>query len=80
MVGCGWMDQRCIYTLSTNPAKWSNTFKQFVGNRMCLTILCGWGLKGEMSYELHMKKLFATIFDGFKSSTILAKTPIIDVL
>ena len=36
--------------LSTNPTKWSNMFKQFVGKSrqidwLCLTILCGWRLK-----------------------------------
>ena len=36
--------------LSTNPIKWSNTLKQFVGDSrriawVCLTILLGWCLK-----------------------------------
>ena len=33
-----------INSFSSNHAKWSNTFKQFVGNS--LTILWGWGSKG----------------------------------
>ena len=38
-------------TLSANPTKWSNTFKQFVGISkqivwVCLTIMWGWRLKG----------------------------------
>ena len=40
-----------VNSLSTNPTKWSNTFKQFIGNSrrivwVCLTILWGWCLKG----------------------------------
>ena len=39
-----------INHLSGNPTKWSNTFKQFVGNSrriawVCLTILWGWRSK-----------------------------------
>ena len=35
----------------TNPTKWSNTLKQFIGNSqwivwVCLTIVWGWRLKG----------------------------------
>ena len=38
-------------SLSANPTKWLNILKQFVGCcrrivRVCLTILCGWHLKG----------------------------------
>ena len=41
----------CINPLNTNPTKWSNKLKQFVGNSrlivwVCLTILWGWHLKG----------------------------------
>ena len=38
-------------SLSVNPTKWSITLKQFVAKSrrivwVCLTILCGWRLKG----------------------------------
>ena len=41
---------RIFEPFSTNPTKWSNTLKQFVGNRrrivlVCLTILLGWWLR-----------------------------------
>ena len=45
-----WVEWLEVYPLSTNSTKWSNTFKQFVGNSqrivwVCLTILWGWRLK-----------------------------------
>ena len=44
-----WMTKN-VNPWSTNPTKWSNTLRQFVGNSrqnvwMCLTILWGWRLK-----------------------------------
>ena len=46
--------------LSANPTKWSNTLKQFVGNRrliiwVCYTILKGWYIKGLMVSSQKMK-------------------------
>ena len=46
-----------VNPLSTNPTKWSNTFKQFVGFYrrivwLCLTILCGWWLKLAFAIKL----------------------------
>ena len=40
--------------LGANPTKWSNTLKQFVSNSrrivwVCLIILWGWRLKGQMN-------------------------------
>ena len=40
----------CLSLLSANPTKWSNTFKQFVGNSdqlfECVWPFCGVGVKG----------------------------------
>ena len=46
--------------LSANTTKWSNTLKQFVGNRrliiwVCYTILKGWYIKGLMASSQKMK-------------------------
>ena len=44
----GW---NCVNPLNSNPTKWSNTLKHFLGKSrwivwVCLTILWGWRLKG----------------------------------
>ena len=40
------MSIELVNPLNANPTKWSNTLKQFVDFWVCLTILCGWYLKG----------------------------------
>ena len=40
------MSIELVNPLNANPTKWSNTLKQFVDFWVCLTILCGWHLKG----------------------------------
>ena len=51
-----------VNPISTNPTKWSNTLKQFVGccpriGSVCLTILQGWCLRDKLEYLITFKRL-----------------------
>ena len=52
--------------LSTNPAKWPNTLKQFVGNlpTSVLDFSVGLALKGLMVFKFIRKHLIGTIHRG----------------
>ena len=56
---------QCLDPLSTNPTKWSNRHRQFVGKSkrivwVCLTILWVWRLKGYLMLLRVMKFVFQT--------------------
>ena len=66
--------------LSHKPIEWSNTLKQFVGNSrrivwVCLTILCGWRLKGYLDFitfcktmQIGVKKIIELNFSSCRNT------------